>query len=119
MVAYSCNLARPYIIPRSGVIVLRHILNQPSTLIASQDAHLRTSLHNVLYFHLSFPTCSSLELSTPMLTMDDLLPSYESATKKEPWELVARYLTSDDLCACALVCQKWVRWVARFMVLIC
>ncbi|KAF2691866.1 hypothetical protein K458DRAFT_381711 [Lentithecium fluviatile CBS 122367] len=39
--------------------------------------------------------------------MDDLLPSYESAIKQDPWELVARYLASDDLCSAALVCQQW------------
>ncbi|KAH7126852.1 hypothetical protein B0J11DRAFT_287741 [Dendryphion nanum] len=39
--------------------------------------------------------------------MDDLLPSYDSVTRRSPWELVAPYLTSDDLCATALVCQKW------------
>jgi hypothetical protein len=39
--------------------------------------------------------------------MDDLLPSYESAIKQDPWELIARYLPSKDLCSSALVCQKW------------
>ncbi|ORY02461.1 hypothetical protein BCR34DRAFT_605563 [Clohesyomyces aquaticus] len=39
--------------------------------------------------------------------MDDLLPSYESAIEQNPWELVARYLPSGDLCSAALVCQKW------------
>ncbi|KAF2641719.1 hypothetical protein P280DRAFT_497663 [Massarina eburnea CBS 473.64] len=39
--------------------------------------------------------------------MDDLLPSYESAIKQDPWELIARYLPSETLCAAALVCQKW------------
>jgi hypothetical protein len=39
--------------------------------------------------------------------MDDLLPSYESAIKQDPWALIARYLPSNDLCSSALVCQKW------------
>jgi hypothetical protein len=39
--------------------------------------------------------------------MDDLLPSYETAIHQDPWELVARYLSSDNLCAAALVCRKW------------
>jgi hypothetical protein len=39
--------------------------------------------------------------------MDDLLPSYESAIKQDPWELVARHLPSGDLCSAALVCLKW------------
>jgi hypothetical protein len=39
--------------------------------------------------------------------MDDLLPSYESVIAKSPWELIAPYLYSSDLCSAALVCQKW------------
>ncbi|KAF2177026.1 hypothetical protein K469DRAFT_604884 [Zopfia rhizophila CBS 207.26] len=39
--------------------------------------------------------------------MDDLLPSYESVIEQNPWGLIAQYLPSDDLCSCALVCQKW------------
>ncbi|KAF1995781.1 hypothetical protein P154DRAFT_473722 [Amniculicola lignicola CBS 123094] len=39
--------------------------------------------------------------------MDDLLPSYESVIHQNPWELVAGYLPSNDLCSAALVCQKW------------
>jgi hypothetical protein len=39
--------------------------------------------------------------------MDDLLPSYESAIQQDPWTLVAPYLSSDAICAAALVCKKW------------
>ncbi|KAF2709797.1 RNI-like protein [Pleomassaria siparia CBS 279.74] len=39
--------------------------------------------------------------------MDDLLPSYESVIAQNPWELVAPYLQSYDLCSAALVCQRW------------
>ncbi|KAI2477726.1 F-box domain containing protein [Pyrenophora tritici-repentis] len=39
--------------------------------------------------------------------MDDLLPSYESVIQRDPWILVAPYLTSKDLCSAALVCRKW------------
>ncbi|KAF2656697.1 hypothetical protein K491DRAFT_715104 [Lophiostoma macrostomum CBS 122681] len=39
--------------------------------------------------------------------MDDLLPSYESVIQQNPWELVAPYLSSSDLCSAALACQKW------------
>ncbi|KAJ4984142.1 hypothetical protein SVAN01_10374 [Stagonosporopsis vannaccii] len=39
--------------------------------------------------------------------MDDLLPSYESAIQKDPFTLIAPYLTSDAICAAALVCKKW------------
>ncbi|PVI02322.1 hypothetical protein DM02DRAFT_641326 [Periconia macrospinosa] len=39
--------------------------------------------------------------------MDDLLPSYESTIKQDPWELIAPYLDSQTLCAASLVCQRW------------
>ncbi|KAF1833798.1 hypothetical protein BDW02DRAFT_598741 [Decorospora gaudefroyi] len=39
--------------------------------------------------------------------MDDLLPSYESAIRRDPWILVAPYLPSQDLCSATLVCKKW------------
>ncbi|KAF2109150.1 hypothetical protein BDV96DRAFT_615861 [Lophiotrema nucula] len=39
--------------------------------------------------------------------MDDLLPSYESVIQQNPFELIAPYLNSEDLCSAALVCQKW------------
>ncbi|KAH4229152.1 hypothetical protein HBI06_092950 [Parastagonospora nodorum] len=39
--------------------------------------------------------------------MDDLLPSYENATNQDPWELVVQYLSSESLCAAALVCRRW------------
>lgn len=39
--------------------------------------------------------------------MDDLLPSYESATLQDPWTVIAPYLPSDDVRSAALVCTKW------------
>ncbi|EOA81383.1 uncharacterized protein SETTUDRAFT_123063 [Exserohilum turcica Et28A] len=39
--------------------------------------------------------------------MDDLLPSYESVMRRDPWILVAPYLPSQDLCSAALVCRSW------------
>ncbi|KAF1938648.1 hypothetical protein EJ02DRAFT_457704 [Clathrospora elynae] len=39
--------------------------------------------------------------------MDDLLPSYESVMRRDPWILVAPYLPSETLCSAVLVCQKW------------
>ncbi|KAG9189496.1 hypothetical protein G6011_06364 [Alternaria panax] len=39
--------------------------------------------------------------------MDDLLPSYESVVRRDPWVLVAPYLPSQDLCSAALVCRQW------------
>ncbi|KAH6620069.1 hypothetical protein C7974DRAFT_225759 [Boeremia exigua] len=39
--------------------------------------------------------------------MDDLLPSYESAVQQNPFTLIAPYLSSDSICAAALVSKKW------------
>ncbi|KAH7405965.1 hypothetical protein DE146DRAFT_608408 [Phaeosphaeria sp. MPI-PUGE-AT-0046c] len=39
--------------------------------------------------------------------MDDQLPSYETAVDQDPWPLVVPYLSSDVLCAAALVCRRW------------
>ena len=34
-------------------------------------------------------------------------PSYEEATARDPWALVASYIESADLCAASLVCRRW------------
>lgn len=61
-----------------------------------------------------FPLCPRYLGIKPAVTlMDDQLPSYESVTQQSPWELVAPFLCSDDLCAAALVCQKWHQIFAR------
>jgi len=39
--------------------------------------------------------------------MDDLLPSYESVMRRDPWVLVAPYLPSQDLCSASLVNRQW------------
>jgi hypothetical protein len=39
--------------------------------------------------------------------MDDLLPSYESVMRRDPWVLIAPYLPSQDLCSAALVSRQW------------
>ncbi|KAL9615490.1 MAG: hypothetical protein Q9167_000003 [Letrouitia subvulpina] len=39
--------------------------------------------------------------------MDDVPPSYESATRRDHWVIVAKYVRSDDLCAASRVCIRW------------
>ncbi|KAF4554627.1 Hypothetical protein D9617_4g003820 [Elsinoe fawcettii] len=39
--------------------------------------------------------------------MEAAPPSYETATLINPWDLVAEWLPSNDLCSCALVCGAW------------
>ncbi len=39
--------------------------------------------------------------------MEAAPPSYEKATIVDPWDVVARYIPSSDLCSAALVCSKW------------
>ncbi|EAW23092.1 leucine rich repeat protein [Aspergillus fischeri NRRL 181] len=39
--------------------------------------------------------------------MDIVPPSYQSATARDAWSIIAHYIPSSDLCSAALVCQKW------------
>ncbi|CAG7994508.1 unnamed protein product [Penicillium olsonii] len=39
--------------------------------------------------------------------MDLAPPSYESATDRDAWSIIARYIPSSDLCAASLVCRRW------------
>lgn len=39
--------------------------------------------------------------------MDLVPPSYESATDRDAWAIIARYIPSRDLCAASLVCHRW------------
>ncbi|KGO38895.1 hypothetical protein PEX1_093660 [Penicillium expansum] len=39
--------------------------------------------------------------------MDLIPPSYESATDRDAWIIIARYIPSSDLCAASLVCHRW------------
>ncbi|KAJ5257074.1 hypothetical protein N7478_013178 [Penicillium angulare] len=39
--------------------------------------------------------------------MDLIPPSYESATDRDAWTIIAHYIPSSDLCAASLVCHKW------------
>ncbi|KAI9375416.1 hypothetical protein BJX61DRAFT_539843 [Aspergillus egyptiacus] len=39
--------------------------------------------------------------------METVPPSYQTATTRDAWSIIAHYIPSSDLCAAALVCQKW------------
>lgn len=39
--------------------------------------------------------------------MDLIPPSYESATDRDAWAIIAHYIPSSDLCAASLVCHRW------------
>jgi len=39
--------------------------------------------------------------------MDAAPPAYEDIIDKDPWHLVVRYVTVDDLLSMVLVCKKW------------
>ncbi|CAL5867387.1 uncharacterized protein PFLUO_LOCUS1605 [Penicillium psychrofluorescens] len=39
--------------------------------------------------------------------MDVIPPSYESATARDAWAIIADYIPSSDLCAASLVCLRW------------
>ncbi|KAI9879090.1 MAG: hypothetical protein M1830_009609 [Pleopsidium flavum] len=39
--------------------------------------------------------------------MEDVPPSYETATTRDYWAIIARYITSSDLCAASLVSRRW------------
>ncbi|PYH46128.1 leucine rich repeat domain protein [Aspergillus saccharolyticus JOP 1030-1] len=39
--------------------------------------------------------------------MDTVPPSYQSATARDAWSIIAQYIPSSDLCAVALVCRRW------------
>ncbi|KAJ5959825.1 uncharacterized protein N7479_006975 [Penicillium vulpinum] len=41
------------------------------------------------------------------MNMDLIPPSYESATDRDAWTIIARYIPSSDLCAASLVCHRW------------
>ncbi|KAJ9319581.1 hypothetical protein DTO271D3_350 [Paecilomyces variotii] len=41
------------------------------------------------------------------MIIETIPPSYEHATTRDAWSIVARYIPSSDLCAAALVCRRW------------
>ncbi|KAL8650816.1 MAG: hypothetical protein Q9210_003600 [Variospora velana] len=48
--------------------------------------------------------------------MDDVPPSYETATRREYWPTIARYVHSpDDLCSASRVCKEWHRTYAPLL----
>lgn len=39
--------------------------------------------------------------------MEAAPPTYEKATLVDPWDIIARYIPSNDLCSATLVCSRW------------
>ncbi|KAL4896491.1 leucine rich repeat domain protein [Aspergillus ambiguus] len=39
--------------------------------------------------------------------METTPPSYQTATTRDAWSVIARYIPSSDLCAATLVCRRW------------
>jgi len=49
---------------------------------------------------------SRYRIPTPV-GMEEIPPSYESATARDAWTIIAHYIPSSDLCAASLVCRRW------------
>ncbi|PYH99244.1 leucine rich repeat domain protein [Aspergillus ellipticus CBS 707.79] len=47
--------------------------------------------------------------------MDTIPPSYQTATTRDAWSIIAQYIPSSDLCAAVLVCQRWHRLFMPFL----
>ncbi|EGC42198.1 leucine rich repeat domain-containing protein [Histoplasma capsulatum var. duboisii H88] len=47
--------------------------------------------------------------------MQDFPPSYELATTRDVWTIVADYIPSADLCAASLVCKRWHKVFVPFL----
>ncbi|OJD11152.1 hypothetical protein AJ78_08021 [Emergomyces pasteurianus Ep9510] len=47
--------------------------------------------------------------------MEDFPPSYELATTRDVWAIVADYTPSADLCAASLVCRRWHETFVPFL----
>ncbi|KKZ64694.1 hypothetical protein EMCG_09417 [[Emmonsia] crescens] len=47
--------------------------------------------------------------------MEDFPPSYELATARDVWAIVADYIPSADLCAASLVCRRWHKIFVPFL----
>ena len=47
--------------------------------------------------------------------MDVVPPTYETATARDAWAIIARYIPSDDLCAVCLVCHRWHELFVPFL----
>ena len=47
--------------------------------------------------------------------LDLIPPSYESATDRDAWVIIAQYIPSSDLCAASLVSHRWHKLVIPFL----
>ncbi|KAL2857798.1 hypothetical protein BJY01DRAFT_115343 [Aspergillus pseudoustus] len=47
--------------------------------------------------------------------MDTVPPSYQLATTRDAWPIIAQYIPSSDLCAVTLVCRRWHRVFVPFL----
>ncbi|KAF9892732.1 hypothetical protein FE257_001134 [Aspergillus nanangensis] len=47
--------------------------------------------------------------------MEAAPPSYQSATDRDAWSIIARYIPSSDLCAATLVCRRWHQLFVPFL----
>ncbi|KAL3463182.1 hypothetical protein BJX64DRAFT_129555 [Aspergillus heterothallicus] len=47
--------------------------------------------------------------------MDTVPPSYQTATTRDAWPIIAQYIPSSDLCAVTLVCRRWHRAFVPFL----
>jgi len=47
--------------------------------------------------------------------MEDIPPSYETATTRDYWAIVAQYIASSDLCAASLVSKRWHEIFAPYL----
>lgn len=47
--------------------------------------------------------------------MDVVPPSYETATARDAWAIIAQYIPSADLCAASLVCRRWHELFVPFL----
>lgn len=39
--------------------------------------------------------------------MDDVLPTYESATARDVWTIISQYIPPSDFCSACAVCRRW------------
>lgn len=47
--------------------------------------------------------------------MDVVPPSYETATARDAWAVIAQYIPPADLCAASLVCHRWHKLLMPFL----
>ena len=54
-----------------------------------------------------FAIYASQRLRPTEMKMNLIPPSYQSATDRDAWVIIARYIPSSDLCAASLVSHRW------------